>query len=201
VAVVPCAVSSTVFVPGGAGPAFPWAVGERDVADYASGLRNGVLDAGTAPDGDWRVVVSRDDGWCVKRVTATGQGGACQLSTPGQLDEASQFPTWDGDEYVVVVAGPAPPGTNTVELTAQGTTATATVTEVDGRLFWSARVPPGEGETRAVAYDVSGTVVDELYWPPTPPPATPPILPMSQLVPNCLTAVNAETGEESCARS
>ena len=151
-----------------AGTSIPWPTQDRDVSGYAAGVRDGVLDAGTGRDGPWRVLVNRDDGWCVKQVRPTGESGACQLATPGRLDEASQFPTWDGDEYVVVVAGPAPPSTNRIEVTAQGRTAVATITEVDGRLFWSARVPPGEGGTWIVAYDSEGAVAQEVTWPPVP---------------------------------
>ena len=151
-----------------AGATLPWQPSEPETASVAAGLRDGVLDAGTDMNGEWRVVVTRDDGWCVKRVAATGQGGACGLATPGRLNEASQFPTYDGDEYVVVLAGPAPPGTNRIVATSSGKTVTATVTDVQGRLFWTARVPPGDSGTRAVAYDQSGAVIDELIWPPTP---------------------------------
>lgn len=153
-----------------AGGGLPWQPGERETAPFASGLRDGVLDAGVDSSGEWRVVVTRDDGWCVKRVSATGHGGACGLTPPGRLHEASQFPTWDGAEYVVVLAGPAPPGTNRIDVTSSGKTVVATVTDVDGRLFWSVRVPPGDSGTRAVAYDRFGAVIDELTWPPPPEP-------------------------------
>ena len=150
------------------GSGMPWQLGERETASFASGPRDDVLDAGVDSDGPWRVVVTRDDGWCIKRVSGTGQGGACGLTPPGRLDEASQFPTWDGDEYVVVLAGPAPPDTHRIDVTSSGTTVVATVTEIDGWLFWTARVPAGESGTRAVAYDRSGAVIDELTWPPPP---------------------------------
>ena len=183
-----------------AAPTLPSPFGAPDVAGYASGSRDGVLDAGTGRDGDWRVVVSHDgDGWCVKGLTATLRGGACGLAAPGRLGQASQFPNWDGDEFIVVLAGPAPPGTTSVRATAQGITITATVKNVDGGLFWSARVPPGAGETRAVAYDAAGAVIDQFYWPPIPASA-PTGLPVPQLVPGCALAVNAETGERTCTR-
>ena len=153
----------------GAGDGLPWRFEQRERASFASGPRDGVLDAGFDSDGPWRVLVTRDDGWCIKRVSATGEGGACRLAPPGRLGEASQFPTFDSDEYFVVLAGPAPPGTNRIDVTASGRTVVATVTEVDGRLFWTARVPPGDGETRAVAYDGSNAVIDELTWPAPPP--------------------------------
>ena len=153
-----------------AGTSLPWPSDERDVAGYASGLDDGVLDAGTGRDGPWRLLVTRDDGWCVKRVHPTGDSGACQLATPGRLDEASQFPTFDGEEYVVVVAGPAPPGTNRIVVSSQGSSPVATLVEIEGRLFYSARVPPGEGETLIVAYDQTGAVIDDVLWPPVPGP-------------------------------
>lgn len=157
-----------------AGTSLSWPTGERDVAGYASVLDDRVLDAGTGPDGPWRVLVTRDDGWCVKRVHPTGESGACQLASPGRLDEGSEFPTFDGKEYVVVVAGPAPPGTNRIVVSAQGSSPVATLTEIEGRLFYSVRVPPGDGETRIVAYDAAGAVIDDVLWPPTPAPALPP---------------------------
>lgn len=161
------------------GSGLPWQAGDPQAPSVAAGLRDGVLDAGVDSNGRWRVVVTRDDGWCVKRVASTGQGGACGLTPPGQLDEASQFPTFDGDEYVVVLAGPAPPGTNRIVVTSSGKTVVATVTEVDGRLFWTARVPPGDSGTRAVAYDRAGAVIDELAWPPAPDAGQAPSFPIA----------------------
>ena len=166
VAASAAAVVAVAFAAAGAG--LPWQPGEPETASVAGGLHDGVLDAGVDRNGEWRVVVTRDDGWCVKRVATTGEGGACGLASPGRLDEGSQFPTYDGDEYVVVLAGPAPPGTNRIVVTSSGKTVVATVTDVDGRLFWTARVPPGDSGTRAVAYDRSGAVIDELAWPPVP---------------------------------
>lgn len=197
VSVVAAAVVACVAVVA-AGSTLPWALGDRDGGMYASGLRDRVLDAGTDRHGAWRVVVTQDDGWCIKRVSASGEGGACGLTPPGRLGEASQFPTFDGDQYVVVLAGPAPPGTNRIEVFAQGVTAVATISEIEGRLFWSTRVPPGDGETRAVAYDISGQVIDELSWPPAPDASTLPTPPPPELVTRCPTAVNAETGEATC---
>lgn len=160
-------------------PSLPWPA-EREETRFASELSDRVLDSGEARnEGLWQLVVTQDDGWCITRITKTGQGGACQLSTPGRLREASQFPTWDGEEYVVVLAGPAPPGTHRIEVTAQGVTPVVTLREIDGRLFWTARVPPGYGGTRAVAYDVDGAVIEELDWAGEPPPDGPPAPPVA----------------------
>jgi hypothetical protein len=176
----------------------------RDTAGYASGLREAVLDTGEGPDGPWRLEVT-DGGTCLRLLSASRDMGACDLSFPGRLSEASQFPTHDGDEYVVVVAGPAPPGTARVEVTGQGVTAVATTVAVDGRLFWSARLPPGGDGTRGVAYDASGAVLDELLWPPVPDPpsspAPPVLLPAVPLAPTglaveCERAYQQQVGRE-----
>jgi hypothetical protein len=73
------------------------------------------------------------------------------------------------------------------------------VTQVDGRLFWSARLPSGEGGTRAVAYDASGAVLGELDWPPPPKNWTPPAGEPELLMPECATMVDVKTGVGVCA--
>lgn len=184
-AVAAAAAASVAVAFAAAGAGLLWQPDQPERPSFAGGLRDGVLDAGFDRDGRWRVVVTRDDGWCIKRVSQTGEGGACRLATPGRLEEASQFPTFDGNEYVVVLAGPAPPGTNRIDVTASGETVVATITDIEGRLFWTARVPPGDSETRAVAYDGSGAVIDELTWPPPPPSDAVPSMPDAASVLRC----------------
>ena len=184
-----------------AAPSVPWTGSQRETSGFASGVLDGVLDAGTDRSGPWRLVVAREEGGlCVQRLSATGRlPGACVKDGPGRLSQAAQFPTYDGDEYIVVLAGPTPAGTNRIEVTAGGNEAVATITEVEGQLFWSARLPPYDGGTRAVAYDVAGAVLDELSWPAK---AEGQLLPTPEaplVGPTCPTAVNAETGERTCA--
>lgn len=168
-----------------AGAGVPWTQ-QRDTARYAAPVATGgILDEGVAEEGSWKVVAENDaeEGWCVRYITPSGDGGVCDLATPGRLDEVALFATSDGAEPITVVAGGVPEVTSTVEVgLSDGTAGRALVRTVSGRPFFSIRIPAAVTVARLTALDPDGRVLEE-RGPLPPPPLMPPSMPPPALTP------------------
>lgn len=161
-----------------AGPALPWTQ-QTDTARFAAPVApDGILDEGVDDDGAWQVVAGNDadEGWCIRHITSSQEGGSCDLATPGRLDEVSLFATADGAEPITVVAGGVPEDTTSVQADlSDGTVERVVVRTVSGRSFFSFRMPADVTVERLAALDQDGRVVDQVGpLPPPPPPVQPP---------------------------
>lgn len=202
-------VAGAVFALGPvvAGAGMPWNE-QRDTARIAAPVAvGGVLDEGVDDAGPWKVVAESDpdEGWCVRHITTTGQGGACELATPGRLDEATSFATSDGPEPLTVVAGAVPDNTSTVQVElSDGTTRQAVVRTVSGRPFFSIRIAAAVTVDTLTALDADGLVLEQVGpLPPPPPPVMPSIEPplTPPLTPQERELGPSETPESVCTQA
>lgn len=140
-----------------------------------------VLERGSDANGPWRIVSSREDGYCIQRIEALGSGGSCQQAEPEDLTEGSIFVLEDGGEPVTIAAGPTPDAT--VEVTVQledGSLRTTSPVRHGERTLYVLRLPGEVTITEIQARDADGTVIGRhAGFPPPGPPvvAAPPPAP------------------------
>jgi hypothetical protein len=188
-----------------AGAGAPWAQ-QRDTARFAAPVAaGGILDEGVDDEGAWKVVAENDadEGWCVRHITLSREGGSCDLAIPGRLDEVALFATSDGAEPITVVAGGVPEGTNTVEVgLSDGMVVRALARTVSGRPFFSTRIPAAVTVERLTALDPDGRVLDEQgALPPPPPPVGPSMAPPPPLTPLEVEVRPSEDADAVCAQA
>ena len=140
-----------------------------------------VLERGTDAGGPWRIVSSREDGYCIQHVEALGSGGSCQQAEPEDLTEGAIYVLEDGGEPVTIAVGPTPDVTAEVVVQlADGTLRTTSPVRHGERTLYVLRLPGEVRITEIQARDADGTVIGRhAGFPPPGPPvvAAPPPAP------------------------
>lgn len=162
VLVIGAGIAGTTLIPGGGGGTTTY------VAPVADEL---VLDRGVDDDGPWRIVASREDGYCIQYIRARGSGGSCGQAEPEKLTEGSIFSVEDGAEPFTIAAGPTPDSTVevVVELEDGSVHRTSPVRHGE-RTVYALRLPGEVTITAIEARDAAGQLLDRHSGFPAPPP-------------------------------